>query len=165
MISKHLGAGLVEVIVAILLLALGIIGFCALQLNALGATQEANNNIVAMNLAKDLTERIRVNRTVLSEYKERINDKDTAEPKNCISKNGAICTVKEMAAYDSFEIKQKAQLQGMQIIMAQCGISPNDLQCIYTAWDKTIITKDNVNNCMANGVYKDDAHCIVMEAY
>lgn len=57
--KKNQGVGMVEVLVALTLLAIGVLGFTALQLRAVDATAEANNRIQAMNLARDLAERIR----------------------------------------------------------------------------------------------------------
>ena len=57
---------MVEVLVALTLLAIGVLGFTALQLRAVDATAEANNRIRAMNLARDLAERIRANQVGLS---------------------------------------------------------------------------------------------------
>lgn len=55
------GVGMVEVLVALLLLAIGVLGFTALQLRAVSASMEASNQVLALNLARDLTERMRAN--------------------------------------------------------------------------------------------------------
>ena len=65
------GVGLVEVLVALLILALGVLGFAALQLRALDAAQEATEQTIAMNTARDLAERMRVNRAALATYNNR----------------------------------------------------------------------------------------------
>ena len=88
-VNQQKGVGMVEVLVALLLLAIGVLGFSALQLRAVEATSEAMNQVQAMNLARDLSERIRVNRDGLLDYKK------VATPKNCA--NGALsifCTAK-----------------------------------------------------------------------
>lgn len=67
--TNQKGVGLMEVLVALFILALGVLGFSALQLRAMDAAQEATEYTVAMNNARDLAERMRVNRTALSDYK------------------------------------------------------------------------------------------------
>ena len=69
------GVGLMEVLVALLLLAIGVLGFSVLPVRAIDASQEASDRSVAMNLARDLSERIRINKTALTKYKEYINAK------------------------------------------------------------------------------------------
>lgn len=71
------GVGLMEVLVAIFLLAIGVLGFSALQIRAIDASQEAADRSMAMNIARDLAERIRINKTALVNYKDAINKKDT----------------------------------------------------------------------------------------
>lgn len=72
--TNQKGVGLMEVLVALFILALGVLGFSALQLRAMDAAQEATEYTVAMNNARDLAERMRVNRTALSDYKNAINN-------------------------------------------------------------------------------------------
>jgi type IV pilus assembly protein PilV len=57
----------------LVILAIAVLGFAALQFRALDAVQEANDRTTAMTLARDLAEKIRVNRTQLSKYKSEIN--------------------------------------------------------------------------------------------
>ena len=59
------GVGMFEVLVALFVLAIGVLGFAALQLRAVDATIEANDKTLAMNVARDLAERIRINRLSL----------------------------------------------------------------------------------------------------
>ena len=60
------GVGLVEVLVSLLLLAIGIVGFALLQMKALDASIEASKRIQAMSIAKDIAERIRANQDGLT---------------------------------------------------------------------------------------------------
>ncbi|EYS16109.1 type IV pilus modification protein PilV [Acinetobacter baumannii 25569_7] len=68
MITSQKGAGLMEVLVALLLLSIAVLGFVALQVRAIAASTEAGQNIQAINIARDLAERMRVNRTGLNSY-------------------------------------------------------------------------------------------------
>ena len=55
------GVGLLDILVALLLLAIAVLGFVALQLRAVEATAEGANRIQAMNIARDLAEKMRIN--------------------------------------------------------------------------------------------------------
>lgn len=69
MINAHKGVGLVEVLVALVLLSIAVLGFVALQVRAVAASNEASMNVQATNIAQDLAERMRMNRSGLAEYK------------------------------------------------------------------------------------------------
>lgn len=170
--NSQQGVGLVEVLVALLILALGVLGFAALQLRALDAAQEASEHTVAMNTARDLAERIRVNRTALLEYKTAINDKteiDTCIGTTNITTPKALaipkCNANTMAQHDSAEILAKASINGQTVIIADCVKST--LNCIYVAWGKTNITATNTNSCIdaTTGAYIVDSKCLVTEAF
>ncbi len=170
--SVQKGVGLMEVLVALFILAIGVLGFAALQLRAMDAAQEATENTVAMNLARDLAERIRVNRTALSEYKKAINEKSTND--SCVGTNSITspkslaipkCNSTTMAKYDAMEILEKTSQSGQSIIVADCVKS--NLNCIYVAWGKTTISSDDLTNCIDSntGTYVVDSKCLVMETF
>jgi type IV pilus assembly protein PilV len=172
-INKQKGIGMVEILVALLLLAVGVLGFVALQLRAVDATTEALNKVQAMNLARDLAERIRFNRDGLPTYIEQINSAATqassvTDANKCFgASDAAKCDSKKMAVYDSAEIVKKAIDSGLSVRLPYCeGMqTPDSRVCVYVAWGKTKITKDDVAECMASGAYKPSAQCIVLEAY
>ena len=60
-LDNQRGVGLVEVMVALLLLAVAVLGFSALQLNALSATDESLVRSRAMSMSKQLSENMRLN--------------------------------------------------------------------------------------------------------
>ncbi len=51
-----------------MVLAIGVLGFVALQYRAVEATAESVYRVQAVNLARDLAERIRVNRGAFAAY-------------------------------------------------------------------------------------------------
>jgi type IV pilus assembly protein PilV len=75
-IQYQKGVGLVEVLVALLLLAVGVLGFTLLQVSALNSSIEASKRIQAMSLAKDIAERIRANQEGLIKDIEGEADSD-----------------------------------------------------------------------------------------
>ncbi|MDR2061241.1 MAG: type IV pilus modification protein PilV, partial [Acinetobacter sp.] len=58
---KQQGVGLVEVLVALVLLAISVLGFAALQLRAVDSSLEANKQVIALTIARDLAEKMRAN--------------------------------------------------------------------------------------------------------
>ena len=166
-IANQRGVGLVEVLVALLILAIAILGFSALQLRAMGATLEATERSNAMNLARDLAERMRIKTAINSksfetgcEYKS-----STASLPTPITYKPN-CNAAKMAKFDVAEIYNKAQENGQTIVINQC-IGSNTLRCIYVAWGKTSITATNLDECIDpnTGTYVVDSRCIVMEAF
>lgn len=170
--KNQTGVGMFEVLVALFVLAIGVLGFSALQLRAVDATIEANDKTLAMNVARDLAERIRINRLSLGNYTNAINTQTfnttcliATAPNSRPTCNGAT-----LAQYDAREIVQIAQNQGQQIAMADCQGSTRT--CIYVAWGHTniVISNNNVvsvdvTSCMNNGSYVANAKCVVLEAF
>lgn len=164
MMKHQKGVGLVEVLVALFILAIGVLGFSALQLRALQATTEATDRTMAMTVARDLTDRMRINRLALADYETAINNKATET--DCVGSAVSYkpaCDKTKMAKYDAKQILDKAESFGQTVVMKQCDGSFRT--CVYVAWGKTSITKDSVSTCMADGAYKADAQCLVMEAF
>lgn len=169
--SAQQGVGLIEVLVALVLLAIAVLGFVALQLRAVAASHEAGRNIQAMNIARDLSERIRANRDGLLEYKK------VASTQNCASdagesgkpgySAGKFCTADEMANYDYAQVSTKAANLGMSLDILDCqGAATLKRKCIYVAWEGTTPTNGTAaTNCTNGTAYLPEAKCIIVEVY
>lgn len=165
------GVGMIEVIVALVILAIGVLGFSAMQLRAASTTNEAINNVYATSIARDLAERMRVNRKGL----ERIQA-DTGvfanppdNPRNCAT---AQCNSLQMAQYDYAQVRARATTLGMQVAVHACPRSTLVRSCVYVSWGDTNPNIGNDNNpdggmnCTNNqGVYHPKAQCVFMEIY
>lgn len=163
---NQMGIGMMEVLVSLFILAIGVLGFSALQLRAVDATMEANDKTVAMNLAKDLTERMRINRLAANDYIDAINDKTTND--TCFAEDAdesyvPICTGEDLAQYDAKEILEIAESQSQTIVLDECDGSFRT--CVYVAWGHTEISKGDVSQCSRDGSYVPNAKCIIMEAF
>lgn len=166
MMNKQRGVGLVEVLVALLLLAVGVLGFSALQFRALDAAQEAADRTAAINIARDLADRMRINRLGFASYKTAINNKESET--GCFGSAVGYtpnCNSAKIAAYDATEIVAKAQELGQTIVIADCVAS--SLRCIYVSWGETVIQPADVSNCvdLTTGAYVVNSRCQVMEAF
>ncbi|MHA3059213.1 type IV pilus modification protein PilV [Acinetobacter sp. ANC 4636] len=169
------GVGLLEVLVALLLLAIGVLGFVGLQLRAVEATSEGFNRIQAMNIARDLAEKMRMNNSTaaLAAYKTNLESmtNQAASGSNCYSN---FCTPTAKAAFDVHEAYVQATNTGMTLNIMTCPGTANGRQCIYVAWnktdpvDKTTTTTGHIactNSTSSGFSYNDASTCIVMEAY
>lgn len=157
------GVGMIEVLVALILLAIGVLGFAALQLRAVDATNEAMSQVQAMNLARDLTERIRVNRQGYAKYKELINAGSAGTPATCLNTD---CDANQMAAYDVSKLLSKAEGVGLKMAILACQGVSNGRECVYVAWNKTTATDGIAStDCTHRGSYITGSTCLVMEAF
>jgi type IV pilus assembly protein PilV len=163
--KQQLGVGLMEVLVTLLILAIGVLGFIALQYRALEAMGEGENRIQAINIARDLAEKMRVNRSVLPVYAQTLATPVSILPRpNCFQ---SLCTPTQKAVFDAAFIKLSAQRIGMSINMFDCPEVNNGRQCAYIAWNDTAATMgDSPEDCTTNtGSYQPTSTCIVMEVY
>jgi type IV pilus assembly protein PilV len=160
------GVGLVEVLVALLLLAIGVVGFAALQVRAVTASSEAFQRSQAMVIARDMGERIRVNVGARSEYFLASNWALSTAPANCRQSN---CTAAQLAQYDIVEIKTQASAVGANGSANMLTCSGNaTLHCLYVAWGNTTPTNStaaNTTSCTLNGTFQPSSTCILLETY
>lgn len=92
---KQHGFGLIESLVALVVVSVGMIGIAALYGQGLGATRTALYRTQAVNLASDMADRIRLNRIAGAGY-------NVAAADNNCGPGGVTCTPAQMAAHDLF---------------------------------------------------------------
>lgn len=186
MIKIQKGVGMIEVLVALVILAIGVLGFTTLQLRAVDATNEATLKIEAMNLARDLAERIRANRSGFSTYVTNLTAETQSETANpqCIymprTTTSPCTTAAQMANYDTAQVVARAGGLGMKINLPACQVTKvldgdgkettADIQsrhCVYIAWGETkpINSSTDAQACTNGGSYLPQAKCVVMELY
>ena len=157
MMKRQTGVGLVEVLVALVLLSIAVLGFVALQIRAITASNEAMMNVQATNIARDLAERMRMNRDGLAGY---VANTDTT---NCAT---AFCSPENMAKYDFRLVSSRATDLGMSMDVLNCQGSTLVRKCIYVAWEGTTATNGTGSSDCTNGAaYVPNAKCIIMEVY
>ncbi|GAB01286.1 MULTISPECIES: type IV pilus modification protein PilV [Acinetobacter] len=183
-IKKQRGVGLMEVLVALLLLAIGVLGYVALQLRAFDASAEAMQKSQAMVIMRALAENMRVNKTQINNYPVFVRsysgfDATTPSPTNCFD---SACSLNQVAQFDAYQTARNANQLGIHLTMDNCpGVTATMTmrrQCIYAFWGKTqpvivttgsgssATTSADVSSCMGNdGVYVNGASCLMMEAY
>jgi type IV pilus assembly protein PilV len=97
--QKHKNASgftLVEVLVALVVLAVGMLGIASLYVTTLRSGSSAINRMQAINLASDLADKIRANRNAAVAYAGA-----GSNGKVCVG-SAVTCSPQEMAAFDLF---------------------------------------------------------------
>lgn len=103
------GVGMVEVLVAFVVLSVGLLGTATLYVNALQAKTSSQSRMQAINLATDIADRIRANRTAISSYVVAQGTVLSAPTANCIdtsSTTSVACTGLELATVDLYKWTQ-----------------------------------------------------------
>jgi type IV pilus assembly protein PilV len=91
------GFTIVEALVALVVLAVGMLGIASLYVTTLRASGSASSRMQAINLASDLGDRIRANRRAEAAYAGAA----AANGTTCLG-TGVTCTPAQMAAHDLF---------------------------------------------------------------
>ncbi|PNE02726.1 hypothetical protein A15D_01766 [Alcanivorax sp. MD8A] len=164
--KRQSGVGLIEVMIALLVLAIGVLGYAGMQLTALKAAEDANSRAQATLLAQDALERFLANETAMDTYTDASSwPKASMEPgvkpadlNDCINK---VCTADEIAEWDVSMLAWQAAnlLPGGMIAVDECEHS-DQVSCVAVSWnDQTPQT------CFdAGGVVTDEGtECVVLE--
>ncbi len=156
------GVSLIEVLVAMFLLGVAVIGFVALQVRALSASNESAYRSQAMSVAQDLAERMRSNYGQISAYK---NANWAVTPtRDCYA---GTCTAAQMVEFDVRLAKEIASssLPNGDVAARTCGGYQNI--CIYVSWGTTTTASDGgTSACVTSaGVYVGVPECVMLEVY
>ena len=139
-----LGSTLVEVLVALLVLGIGIIGFSAIQLQSAAVVNDAYYRAHAVAIAQDVIERIRANpRGWPSHYaSQEWQGSDTVVVKSCVAStllagSASGCDqVNDIAEFDHFEVSQQLRIslpKATASIYGACA-GGGGVSCIDVAW-------------------------------
>lgn len=186
--SEQKGVGLVEVMVALLLLAVAVLGFSAMQLSAIKATDESLMRTRSISVMKNLSESMRVLPDSSSTYREEVNKvyKDNLESESeydigsycedvstynatASDCNTSNCSTEEVVNYNVASILNSACAKDIALNIEICPNTAgvNERQCIIAGWSQTkpTMTDEKYSCTDANGSYKPSASCFIMEAY
>ncbi|MCK4094576.1 type IV pilus modification protein PilV [Acinetobacter radioresistens] len=169
MINIHYqkGVGLMEVLVAMVILAIAVLGYAALQVKATAATEEAIKRSDALIILNGLAEKIRLNPT--GNYKTGV----PAILPDCSSG----CNANDQALYDLKQYSDTASTKNITLGVIDC-LNTSERQkrlCLIAAWNDTAAISNAKtsseaeipkNACLkTDGKYVDDSNCLVLEAY
>lgn len=98
------GVGLIEVLVALIIMSVGLLGIASLYVTALQAKTTSLSRMKAVNLAQDMADRIRANPSAVSSYTLANSDSQTTlgSSPNC-SSTSETCSSTQMALFDKYE--------------------------------------------------------------
>ena len=136
--GKESGFTMVEVLVALVVLAIGLLGIAALYLNSLQAGRTAVYRTQAVQLAADLADRIRMNRTAQAAYGAVFAD-DPAVVGACATTGG--CSDADLAATDLKTWKDEIALQlpngeGQVVVTLPAAAGEPTTYVITIRWDE-----------------------------
>ena len=98
--KKNAGFTLIEILIAMLVLAVGLLGLAGLQATSLKNNQSAYNRSQATQLAYDLADRMRANTSGIASYTTTTPSAAVAK-QNCLTTTG--CSPTDMAINDLYE--------------------------------------------------------------
>ncbi len=160
---RQTGMSLVEVLVALLVLGIGVMGYAALQLNAVKMTEDTYARSQALAIARDLVERMRSNIEAADSYTAASAWTGDPVAQSCFAATpdatARLCTPANMAAADIYQIRQTAQtmLPNGAVSVASCS----EVTCVTVAWSQT--TPANCDETeIVDGKRGTNASCIVL---
>lgn len=185
------GIGLVEVLVALLLLAVAALGYAALQTRALRSTDEALTRTQALTILNNTAEKIRTNGLqnnytlvvtpasgttpetttsgqIIEYYATQLNQSvGNITSHTCAT--ATPCTPKDIADNDIIELKTIAGASGIKLGSVTCPSTSakGATTCLVAAWGNTNPTMGSgTAHCMqSSGAYNFSAECVYMESY
>lgn len=174
MLKHEQGVGLLEVLIALLILGVAVLGFSALQIRVTKTTDESLSRSDAMMTIRNISESMRLYPDQKAAYMTAINGTNTSQ-KNCIS---STCTREEEVVALAKQAKQIAAANDLKLRAMKCPLptgSTSDLVkvCLITSWGDTTPDMNgtqaasNANRSCANadGSYVPGANCFIMETY
>lgn len=142
-IFQQRGVGLLEVLIALLVLSVAALGFAGLQLTALNNSVEANHRAHAALIAQDAIGRMQSNPSDLNRYLTAANwnsraiTEDSAPPNwaNCTS-NGP-CSAEQMTNWDIDQVSWIAanSLPLGRVLAQTCPFNAG-MSCVIVSWDE-----------------------------
>lgn len=99
------GSSLIEVVVALFVLAVGMLGVLSMQVKSMQFNQSAYYYSQAVYLANEILESMRSNRSVASTYLIELDEVTPTPAKDC-SAQGITCTPAELRSYNLSQWRQ-----------------------------------------------------------
>lgn len=169
--KNQAGMGLVEVLVALLLLAVAILGFSAMQINAVKATDESIVRSRALTVMRAGAETMRGNPDGIDAFRIEMNKLASSPKKENVGNEcfSNACTPKKLAVRDAKVLHNYAIDNDVKMNVVICpGTSDRQArQCMIASWGETEaqMSADAKACIKADGTYNSGASCFVMEAY
>ena len=143
---RQAGFTLLEILISLLLIAIGVLGTAGLQALSLKINQGGQLRSQAVVLGLDFVERIEANNVATVAGKYAPATYPTTYTKDCAA---AFCTTDELATYDlvEFQTRVQAALPGSSVTVAVSGAGP----FLYTVQINWVERISNAKNTTATG--------------
>lgn len=169
---SHKGITLVEVLVALLVLGIGVMGFAALQLRAVDTTSTTYSRTQAMAVARDLIERINVNPDAWPSGYGDTSDNWTVDiseaPNACMVSESAgtpDCDSDAMALADVNDIRRTVDeflFDGDVVVEENCR--DEQVACAIVTWNGTSLEDcDPDSISVSDNADNSNANCVIVE--
>ena len=141
MLDKQTGSGMIEILVSLIVLAIGLLGIAGMQVISMKNANNAEHRYRASMIAYDMMERMRSNPAGVStnEY-NNVNISSSGSSDSSASTCSAVCSASELAAYDvaMWEQKITALPNGTASVTGNAAVFE-----ITVAWQEQNTNKDS----------------------
>lgn len=129
--AQQQGVTMIEVLIAVLLFAVGILGIAGLQLSSLSALTHSHQLSIAVLGSNDMADRMRANLQAIDQGAYDAITGTEVDPA-C----GVACSTQQVAQLDAFQVRQMLDEHLSQPSVTVTRISPVfDLFTIAVSWD------------------------------
>ena len=119
--TRQSGVGLIEVLIALLIFSVGLLGMVTVQLGAKRSSYEATQQSIATSLARDIFARMRSNPDALASYV--VNELGSAVVPAGTNCNTTPCTSAQLAVRDIYEWNELLKGVSEKVVIA--GVTSN----------------------------------------
>lgn len=157
------GAGMIEVLVAVLVVAIGVIGYAGMQLTALRSSDDAARRTLATLIASDALERMLINPNATLTYLDTDNWPAGAQAPGSAFPTACLGTQCDPAALAQADIDQLSWAAAQLLPVGRVAAS-NDCtgvpsaSCVVVSWDGVAPAE-----CLAGGAVDAEPSCLVLE--
>lgn len=134
------GFSLIEVLIAVLVLAVGLLGLAGLQMTGLKSNYQAYLRTQAINMASGIADRMRANRSaaISGDYDMALGASVSAPGTSCSGSGASTCSPDQVAAEDQYQFNQAvADLPSGQGSIQRVNTAGRTLVRITVRWDES----------------------------
>lgn len=168
MLNKQSGIALIEVLVAMIILGISVVGYTVIQMKATDLAISNLNKEKASTISVDFIQKIRSNVAAKNVYIAQMANESTQKQNSGINCYQNFCISSDKAKADVYETYLLASSNNMKMAIQTCPLTVFR-NCLYIAWNET--TPDNNANtgCMTSSgggfEKRKNADCLVVETY